>query len=169
LTCASSPATVSPMAESHGKRARSRRATRSDRGFTFVEVVVTVTLMAIVVAPILAAVSTAVRESSRSRSAAQVETTIVNAADRVNRAPKVCDYNVYVKAAVRAQQWDESRASIVEEHYVPPADLSQQGQWVPGACEIDTATDLLVQRITITIKSPDGKVSRTIQVVKSDV
>ena len=157
------------MAEYHGKRARSRRATRNDRGFTFVEVVVTVTLMAIVVAPILAAVSTAVRESARSRSAAQVETTIVNAADRVNRAPKVCDYNVYVKAAVRAQQWDENRASIVEEHYVPPADLSQQGQWVPGACEIDTATDLLVQRITITITSPDGKVSRTIQVVKSDV
>jgi prepilin-type N-terminal cleavage/methylation domain-containing protein len=152
-----------------GTQGAASAAARRDRGYTLIEVVVTVTLMALVVAPILAAVATAVRESSRSRSAAQVETTIVNAADRVNRAPKVCDYNVYVKAAVRAQQWSPDTATIVEEHYVPPADLEDQGQWAAGACEIETATDLLVQRITITITSPDGNVSRQIQVVKSDV
>lgn len=155
----------SPGAE----RATRRRARHGDAGFTFVEAVVTVTLMAIVVAPILTAVSTAVRESARSRSAAQVETTIVNAADRVNRAPKVCDYTIYVQAAVRSQGWDASTASVVHEHYVPPPDLTQAGQWVPDACEIDTPHDLLVQRITVTISSPSADVSRTIQVVKSDV
>jgi prepilin-type N-terminal cleavage/methylation domain-containing protein len=164
---------MSAMADSHGKRARTRRTLRgggrADRGFTFVEVVVTVALMAIVVAPILSAVGVAVRESSRSRSSAQVETAVVNAADRVNRAPKTCDYTVYVQAAVQSQGWSADRAVAYHERYVPAATPNLPGTWVEGACEISAPTPLLVQRITITVISPDGSVRRSIQVVKSDV
>ena len=41
-----------------------------------------------------------IKSSSRGRSAAQVETALVNAADRVNRAGMGCDYTIYVQAAV---------------------------------------------------------------------
>lgn len=150
--------------------------TPRDQGFTFIEMVVSITLMAIVMIPIMGAVQMAITQSSRSRSSAQVETAIVNAADRVNRAPKECDYLEYVQAAVRSQQWDGDQATVVEEHYDPPVYNSSgdiaglpADPWLPGACPTASASDLLVQRVTITITSPDNRVVRTIQVVKSDV
>lgn len=164
------------MESVHGVPTCRRRGARHvepvvrDGGFTLVEIVVAITLMAVLVVPILTAVTTSIRESSRARSAAQVETAIVNAADRVNRAPKSCAYGEYVRAAVRSQHWDQSLAAVVEEHYVPPEVLTHDGSWAPGACESTAgATDRLVQRVTITITSPDGRASRSIQVVKSDV
>ena len=56
----------------------------------------TITLMAVVVVPIMSAVATSIKSSSQTRSAAQVETALVNAADRVNRADMRCDYDIYV-------------------------------------------------------------------------
>jgi len=146
-----------------------RGASRRDQGFTLPEIAISIALMGMLVVPIMSAVTTSIAASARSRSAAQVETAVVNAADRVNRAPKSCAYSEYVRAAVQSQGWPGDRAAVVEERFVPPTVLNQSGTWVPGACEIQTPTDLLVQRITITITSPDGKARRTIQVVKSDV
>jgi prepilin-type N-terminal cleavage/methylation domain-containing protein len=146
-----------------------QRSHRRDAGFTLVEAVVAIALMSIVVVPVLGAVMASIEASSRGRSAAQIETVIVNAADRVNRAPTTCGYVEYVRAALGSQQWDPNLATVVEEHYVPAAQPNQAGEWVPGACVIDSPTELLVQRVTIRVSSPDGKVNRQIQVVKSDV
>lgn len=145
------------------------RTGSGDGGFTLIEIVIAISLMAILVIPIFGAVKLSITESSRSRSAAQVETAIVNVADRVNRADKSCTYLPFVQSAMRVQKWDPSLATVVEEHYVAPANLNQPGQWVAGGCVADTPTDLLVQRVTIKITSPDRKASRSIQVVKSDV
>jgi prepilin-type N-terminal cleavage/methylation domain-containing protein len=141
-----------------------------DRGFSAVEVVITIALMGVVVIPIMDSVITSVRASSVSRSAAQVETALVNAADRVNRAPKACDYTLFAQAAVQTQGWEPGRASLTHRRYVPGATPAASGTWVDGACESPPAPrDGEVQLVTITITSPDGKVSREIQVVKSDV
>ncbi len=142
-----------------------------DRGFTLVEIVVSIVLMGVMVVPILSAAASGVRATARSRSAAQVATVIVNAADRVNRAPLQCSYVEFVQAAVVSQKWPASAASIVEEHYQPADDLTEEGDWLPGGCETNVVDppELAVQRVTITITSPDGHVSRNIQVVKSDV
>ena len=53
----------------------------------------TITLMAVVIVPIMSAVAMSIKSSSQGRSAAQVETALVNAADRVNRADMKCDYD----------------------------------------------------------------------------
>lgn len=148
---------------------RPRHVTQRDGGYSLIEIVIAITLMALLVVPILAAVQMSISSSSRGRSAAQVETAIVNAADRVNRAGVSCDYLEYVQAAVRSQGWDGDRATVVQEHYVRPTALDGAGSWAAGACELTTPTDFLVQRVTITIASPDNSVSRSIQVVKSDV
>ncbi len=142
---------------------------RRDAGFTLIEAVITIALISIVVIPLLGAVVASIDASGRGRSAAQIETVIVNAADRVNRAPSSCGYVGYVRAALGSQQWDPDLATVVEEHYVPAAAPNQMGTWAPGPCLIDSPTELLVQRVTIRISSPDGKVNREIQVVKSDV
>ncbi|MGA7757572.1 MAG: prepilin-type N-terminal cleavage/methylation domain-containing protein [Ilumatobacteraceae bacterium] len=145
-----------------------------DGGFSLVEVVIAIVLMGTVVVAILNAVSTSVKASSVSRSAAQVETAVVNAADRVNRAPKRCDYTIYVQAAVQTEGWSPDTASVTHEYYVPGVDATVEGTWETGAagspgCSGPAPTDLLVQRVTISITSPDGKVRRNIEVVKSDV
>ena len=158
------------------KRMRQRRTTaaRNDRGFTLIEIVITVVLLGTVVVAIMSAIVTAIGASSTARSAARVETAIVNAADRINRAPKKCDYSIYAKAAVQIEGWDPSRASVTQEYFVPGATAADAGTWATGSpsfpgCSADEPTDLLVQRVTIRITSPDGKVTRAIEVVKSDV
>jgi len=154
-----------------------RRAMRSrrhrDGGFSFIEIVLAIALMGTVMVASLEAVSTSIRVSSTSRSAAQVETAIVNASDRVNRAKKECSYLKYAQAAVQTEEWDPSTATVTQEYYVPSGDPRVAGTWTAGpavtpACP-GVASDLLVQRVTITITSPDGKVRRSITVVKSDV
>lgn len=145
-----------------------------DLGATLIEIVITIALLGIVVAGILTAAATGARVSSIDHSAAQVETAIVNAADRLNRAPKRCDYTVYAQAAVQTQGWDPNTIGVSQEYYLPGATAADEGVWAAGsaaapACPDATPTDLLVQRITLTITSPDGEIHRTIQVVKSDV
>ncbi len=140
-----------------------------DRGFSLVEVVVTLALAAMLVIPLTSAVFTATSVSSVARSAAQVETALVNAADRVNGAPSRCDYTIYAQAAVQTQGWQPDRASVVVEHYVPGATPDVAGTWQAGGCIGAAPTDLLVQRVTVRVTTPDDKVTRSIQVVKSDV
>ncbi|NLE79255.1 MAG: type II secretion system protein [Rhodococcus sp.] len=150
---------------------------RGDDGFSLIEVVIAIALMSILIVPIMVAVITAIEASSRSRSAAQVETMVVNAADRVNRAPKSCDYSVYARAAVVSQGWSSDLVAVDHAYYQPHSDgdgqvdLGQPGSWVwgPDACELDEPSELEVQIARITITSPDRTVTRTIEVVKSDV
>lgn len=147
---------------------------RRDRGFTLIEIVITIVLVGTVTLAILDAVTTGIKASSVSRQAAQVETMIVNAADRVNRAEPGCDYTKYAVTAVGFQKWDASTVSVTNEYYVPGATSADAGIWATGTglypgCPSSVRPDLLVQRVTITITSPDGDVRRTIQVVKSDV
>ncbi len=145
-----------------------------DSGFSLVETIISIALAGIVVVGTLSAVTTALTASSTSRSAANVETSLVNAADRVNRAPKRCDYSIYAQAAVQTQGWDPSTVSVSQQYYLPGVDPTAAGTWLTGpaastGCAGSTPTELLVQRVAISITSPNGQVTRTIEVVKSDV
>jgi prepilin-type N-terminal cleavage/methylation domain-containing protein len=151
-----------------GERAATRRTSPSDAGFSFVEIVVTIVLLGIIVVPIMAAVRATVRASSVSGEAARVETAIINAADRINRAPMSCDYTMYAQASVQTAGWEALQASVSMRHY----DL-QSGALAPesdGGCVPGTfvPSDGLVQLVTITIVSPQHQIERHIQVVKSD-
>jgi len=155
-------------------RGTTRVDRRADRGFSLTEVVIAIALIGVVVLGMLEAIRVSVAASSLNRAAAQVETAVVNAADRVNRAPKRCDYTVYAQAAVQTQGWPAGNATVEHEYYLPGANASTAGTWQTGTagapgCPGQAPTDLLVQRITITITNPDGDVRRSIQVVKSDV
>jgi prepilin-type N-terminal cleavage/methylation domain-containing protein len=153
---------------------RPRRRDHEDEGFSFIEVLLAIILIGIVVVPVLQAVTVSIKASSISRSAGQVETALVNAADRLNRAPLTCDYSIYAQAAVQTQGWAPEQVSLVQQYFVPGANVTVAGTWASGsatspACQISTPTDGLVQRIRLTITSPDGSISRSVEVVKSDV
>lgn len=146
----------------------------SDDGFSLIEVVIVVMLMGLVITSVLSAVITSIATSSVTRLGARVETVIVNAADRVNRAPKSCDYAPYAQAAAQTEGWATSTTAVTQEYLVPGAAPTAAGTWQSGtgttpACPAGALADLLVQRVSITVTSPNGRVSRFIQVVKSDV
>jgi type II secretory pathway pseudopilin PulG len=159
-----------PNREEHRGEATERR----DAGVSLIEIVISIVLMGTVVVAILNATSSSIRTSSVSRDAAQVETVVVNAADRINRAPIRCDidgYTEYAVAAVRSQGWWTNEgefaqaADVRHEFYDPTA----SPPWREGVCPVDDFGKRLIQRVTVTITSPERSVRRTIQVVKSDV
>jgi prepilin-type N-terminal cleavage/methylation domain-containing protein len=148
-----------------------------DEGFTLVEVVITITLIALTIVPILDATFTSIKASATAREVAEVETVLQNAADRVNRADPLCDYKIYVEAAAIAKGWDATQASATYQYYLPGANAlaSSPGAWtVSGsnptdACPGGNRSARLIQLVTITVRSDSGSINRTIQVVKSDV
>lgn len=142
-----------------------------DRGFSIVEVMMTITLVSIAVIPLMDATLTSIRASSVARESAEVETVLSNAADRVNRAPTLCDYTIYVEAAALSKGWPAGKATATYEHYVPGSSAlaSDPGTWAPGACPGNVRTPRLIQLVTISVTSASGKVTRTVKVVKSDV
>lgn len=140
-----------------------------DQGFSLVEVVVTIILMGTVLLAIMQAAISGIKSSSASNDLAKIETVLQNAADRVNRAPLSCNYDQFVKAAAQAADWDPEQASAAYQYYVPGTDATQTGTWQTGPCSTPGVAGKDVQLVTITIVSPDGKVTRSMQVVKSHV
>lgn len=137
---------------------------------TLTEVVVTIALMALVVLPALAGMATLTKASSTSRGAANVETALINVADRLNRAPSnLCDYTVFAQAAMLTQDWDPGAVSVSHSYLD-----AGSGAWVSGpagatACPVGGYQTRLIQRIKVSVTSPDAGVSRSIDVVKSNV
>jgi prepilin-type N-terminal cleavage/methylation domain-containing protein len=151
---------------------RTRRAASGDEGFSLVEVVITIVLISVVIIPIIQATFTSVKASSTARIAAEVDTTLQNAADRVTRAGTLCEYSPYIKAALIAKGWDPNHVTWSYQYYVPGANATVDGTWVngvDGACPAGGRTPRLIQKVTITVTSDMGSIQRTIQVVKSDV
>ncbi len=140
-----------------------------DQGVTLVEVLAATAMMAIVVVPLANAVLSSVRASSRSVENAKVITIAQNAADRVNRAGKSCDYSEYAQAAATNEGWPASSVTVIQLHMIPAAQPTLSGTWVSGACADATPSPLLVQRVQIKVVGVDHGMNSLIEVVKSDV
>lgn len=157
-----------PLAIAPSPSSATRRAC-TDRGFSLVEVLVAIVLMGLAVIPLMLSGVMSVRSSGLSRELARVETVLANAADRINRAPESCNYDVVVQAAALAEGWASDRVTVTYAHYQPASLPTVWGSWIAGACPGTQRPQGLVQRLTVTVTSPSGDVSRTLVVVKSDV
>ncbi|HEX3087409.1 MAG TPA: type II secretion system protein [Ilumatobacteraceae bacterium] len=145
-----------------------------DRGFSLVEVVITIALMGTVLLTIMDASIAGIKASTSATDLAQIETVLQNAADRVNRAPLKCNYDQYVKAAAQAAHWDPAQATATYWWYSPGVDATASGTWhtpvvANDACSTPGVAGKDVQLVKITIASPNGRVTRSMQVVKSNV
>lgn len=104
------------------KRTRSRRRNRPfDQGFSLVEIIMTISIMSIILVPALDAVVATIRAGTSANSFSDTNLVLQNAADRVNRAPKSCDYTQYAQAAAQTNGWAAATTSVVQQHYVPGA------------------------------------------------
>lgn len=146
---------------------------RADAGFTFIEIVVTISLMGIVVLALLVATRTSVTASQTTKAVAGVESAMLNAADRIERAPRAdfqCDLEPLVVAAAVTEFALPTGADPVASGIVAvDQEHLEGGDWQSGACPTGGFQPGLLQRVTFTLTSPDGSVSRTMQVVKGDV
>jgi hypothetical protein len=122
-----------------------------------------------VIVPLFDALMTVITTSSGNRKTAQVESALQDASDRINRSPMSCDYSSFAAVAAQAQGWLPTAATVVHRRYVPGTDPLVGGTWVSNACVDGVITPNLVQSITVTITAPGSNVSRSMQVVKSDV
>ncbi|MEP1124148.1 MAG: hypothetical protein ABJH68_09700 [Ilumatobacter sp.] len=145
------------------------RRRRRDIGSTFVEIVVTITLLGIVVVPVMRSVILSITASSVAKQASEVETALLNAVDRVNRAPFTrCDYTEFARAAVLTQGWSADEVSVEQSYLDVGTDLFVPGTAGP-ACPNGGHRRDLIQQVAITVTSPNGDVTRTIEVVKSEI
>ena len=131
---------------------------RRDGGFSFIEIVITITLLGIVVVPILVAVAASIRASTVSLATAEVETVLVNSVDRVNRSTRArfpCDLTSPVVAAVETHGWSPSSATVRHEF------LDSSGAWQTDAtgtaCPGGISHNGLIQRITVDDHEPGGR------------
>ncbi|MGI9645285.1 MAG: type IV pilus modification PilV family protein [Ilumatobacteraceae bacterium] len=144
-------------------------APRDDRGVSLTELLISIVLIGMVVVSMLAALFTSIKASSVVFEAAQVETVLLNAGDRIARAPQLCEYEEYVDAAALAEGWTVAETSVVVELYSPGANgPGPEDDWVTQTCPDDVSA-FDVQRLTVTATNPDGDVTRTLMVVKSNV
>ena len=161
---------------------RNRQPTGQDRsaprddGTTFIELLVTIVLTGTIVLGVLAATQASVRASRVSREASRVESALLTAAERIERAsrddadyecPLPVDLSGPVYAAAQLKLGVSSGdapmyASVGYEHL-------SGGVWQPGPCPPPSESQQnLVQRITITMTSPNNGLTRTMEVLKGD-
>jgi len=147
--------------------------THRDKGTTLVEILISLVLLSTLIAALLGGVFTAISSSSTAFEGAKVETVLLNAADRVDRAGQLCDYEQYVDAAASAidgaNPWPASTITATVEKLVTN-NGSASTDWAPTDCTSDPDVEPFdVQRITITASNPSGTITRTLTMVKSDV
>lgn len=149
---------------------------RLDRGVTFIEIVVTIALMGTVVLGVLAATRASVRASSISREASKVESALLTAAERIERAPRsdatykcpMSDFSGPVQAAAQLKLGVTSAEAPTYAKVVGYQHLFE-GDWEPGACPpLTESQENLVQRITISMTSPRTGLTRSMEVLKGD-
>lgn len=153
-----------PGKEQQGALRRGR-----DVGTTLTELLVTIVVMGIVVAPVMTAVIGVVRSSSTNRGLSQVETVLNNAANLLNLAQPVCDYSSVAEQAAAPLGWPANSVTVEESHFIPGATPAVEGRWNPGACVGTVPDSLLVQMVSVTVRNPETGAQRSIQVVKSDI
>ena len=79
-----------------------------DRGSTFVEIVAAVTILALISVPLLNGLMASMQGSQQRQVDAEMDTALVDIADRIDRAPQACDYRDVLDAAAVAQGWPTS-------------------------------------------------------------
>jgi type II secretory pathway pseudopilin PulG len=172
------------------------RRARRDAGNTFTEILVAIVLMGFAVTSVIAGIRMTILVSSTSDEQAKVEAVLTSASDRLSSADYVpCpsltdgDYAHLVAAAADTVDWQPEQV-VIEEilfwdasaggNVTPEGDpIDADGEWSAtnsfidgsGLCnqDINLTTSRTLQRVTISVTSPDGSTSRSIEVVKSPI
>ena len=163
---------------------RSTCSSRSDSGSSMIEVLIAVVLLGMVVAAVFGGLSLSIGLSSRTTSRAKSEALIASASDRLAAAAYIAcpatsgptSYLPTVQAAASAVGWPASTVQITKIEYWQPTSASA-GSWSStsglsaGECSSpgSLTTTRTLQRLTLSVRSPDSRYTRTLEVVKTNV
>lgn len=135
------------------------QAPRSERGDTLVEVIVSVVILGIVTAGLLAGMTTTTASSNISRNQADAEAVLTSVSEAV-RDPTAYPYQCpgdYTLGALPSLPTGWS-ASLVT--------ITSDGQWNGSVFQPACADPAQMQKLTITVHSPDGQLTWTREIVK---
>jgi hypothetical protein len=153
-----------------------------DRGASMIEILVSILLMGVAVSTILPARWVSVRASQTSDSQAEVLAVLSDSANRLSRAGWVIcpqddatgGYKVQVDAAAAEKGWGPGAVGITA---FSCWDLAAQ-IWTmtntleDGGCagvDDSMTPDQTLQRVTVTAATPDGRFTRSIEVILGDM
>ena len=166
---------------------------RPDAGSTFQEVLIAIVLMGFAFSAIIAGIRTVIVVSSLNDDQSKVDAVLNSASDRLaNWAYRPCPgpngegYAPVVEAAAAAVDGSaQGTVQIIDVDYWDPSlnapdpnhVIDADGGWVDSNSlagndcneDISLTTSRTLQRITIQVTSPSGKVTRCLEVVKSNV
>lgn len=155
----------------------------TDRGNTFVEVLVSIVLMGTIVVALLLAIQTTIRLSRISDDQAKVESVLGSAADRVaNFAYSPCpgsdgaEYLDIARAAAPAVGWTGEVVTIESVTFWHPATPTSSAQWLTSngldasQClpSVSLTDERTLQKVRIVVTAPQGGYTSSIDVVKAN-
>lgn len=154
-------------------------SSRRDRGYTLVEIVISIALMGTIVMSIMGGMWAVVRVARQNDDRAKVQAVLGSAADRIGNYQYVpCpedanSYQVIGEAAAAAVGWEASTVQIVDYQFWDP----DTGSWaetnsIQGTeCNqsVGLTTSKTLQKLTVEVTSPAGSYSTSLDVVKSDI
>ncbi len=163
---------------------RCEAAPVADRGFTLVEILVTIVLMGMTVVAVLVTLQTTIKATVIDRDHATSFAWLQAASDEIYRVPRVpCTdgqaaaisaYDAAAKSVDRPPAWVDEPTAVIQVttvEYLGKADPDAVFEWDAGYCfegpGFETSR-LYTQRVTIEATSPDGELVKTLQMVKSE-
>jgi type II secretory pathway pseudopilin PulG len=164
------------------ERSGSTSSSDRDRGASMIEILISVLLMGIAVSTILPALWVSVRASQTSDSQAEVMAVLSDAANRLSRSGWVIcpendatgGYETQVDAAASEKGWGPDAVEITAISYWDPTTQvwATTNALEAGGCSgpDDSLTpDQTLQRVIVTAATPDGRFTRTIEVILGDM
>jgi prepilin-type N-terminal cleavage/methylation domain-containing protein len=133
---------------------------RSERGDTLIEVVISVAILGIITAGLLAGMTTTTLSSTIARDQANAETVLTGVGEAL-RDPTTFHYGCNAVYKLNATPpmpagWSAKNDVVI----------TVDGQWDPVAATFDTTCTTALQKITIAVHSPDGHVNWTRDILK---
>jgi len=150
-----------------------------DRGYTLIEMLISILLMSTVVLSIMGGMWAVVRASSQNDSRAKVQAILGSAGDAVVNykhwnCPEINNaYLEYAQKGAKSVGWPASTVQITRYQYWDPRDaLWKDTNTVTGSgCDekAGLTPNKTMQKLTITATSPNGQYVSSIEVVKADI
>jgi prepilin-type N-terminal cleavage/methylation domain-containing protein len=157
-------------------------APERDRGYTLIEMLIAILLMGSIVLAIIGGMWAVVRASSQSDSRAKSQAILGAAADSITNmqhwtCPEINNpYSGFAAKAATTVGWPASSVSVSDYQYWNPAKLPKAGWDLDNSIqglgcnpEAGLSLDKTLQKLTITVVSPDGKYTNSIDIVKADI
>jgi type II secretory pathway pseudopilin PulG len=157
----------------------------SDGGYSFPEILVALVLMGTVMAAVMAGMFTAIKASSISDDASDLDAVLGAAADSLNDAlfvacPEETTPNAYEQFAdvgADALGWDPSTVRVVDVLYWDPTTAPGDQRWLDsngiGGAQCDSTVWLssakTMQKVVVEATTPSGSETRRLEVVMTDI